>query len=464
MRMQLAGKRILVLGLGVSGLSMARWLRRCGAQVRAADSRPTPPGAESLRRELPEVPLITGDFHPRLLEGVDWVAISPGLPSDSPLVETARRHGLGVAGDVELFAQALVREPPAAVLAITGSNGKSTVTEMVGAMARQAGLRTQVAGNIGLPVLDALAAWQDRGAARPELWVLELSSFQLETTGSLASDAATVLNVSEDHLDRYAGMAEYAAAKARIFQGCGVQVLNRDDAFSRAMGLPGRRVLTFGGDPPRGEGAWGLAPGPGGAWLAEGSQLLMPVRELPLVGAHNALNALAALALCRAVDLPYAPLLAALRGFRGLPHRLELVAEIGGVAFYDDSKGTNVGATAAALSGMTVPVVLIAGGDGKGQDFAPLKTPIATHARAVVLIGRDREHLAAALAESGVPLHRADSLETAVRQGFRLARPGDAVVLSPACASFDMFRDYRHRAEVFVAAVRELQGEQRHAV
>lgn len=455
--MELAGKTVLVLGLGDTGLSMARWLARRGARLRLADSREDPPHAATLARELPQVPIHLGPFRDDLFTRVDLIAISPGVPLAEPHVARARAVGIPVVGDVELFALHRPREHTR-LIAITGSNGKSTVTALAGAMCRGAGLSTVVAGNIGLPVLTALTAIED-GEPAPGVFVLELSSFQLETTFSLDADAATVLNLSQDHLDRYASMADYAAAKARIFQGHGVQVLNRDDAMSRAMALPGRRVVTFGLGPHASD--WGLAEAAGQRWLARGSELLMPLAELPLAGLHNAANALAALALCEAIGLPLAPLLDALRGFRGLPHRVERVAQIGGVTFYDDSKGTNVGATVAALEGMGCPVVLIAGGDGKGQDFAPLAPAVARHARAVVLIGRDAPLLAQALAGTGVPLIGARDMEEAVRRAHAAARPGDAVLLSPACASFDMFRNYEHRAQVFIEAVHALEADSR---
>ncbi|MEW5943170.1 MAG: UDP-N-acetylmuramoyl-L-alanine--D-glutamate ligase [Pseudomonadota bacterium] len=452
----LKNKAVLVLGLGVTGLSLARWLRAQGACVAVADSRDDPPQAAKLKEEMPEVPLFAGAFRAEPFYGAEILAISPGVPLAEPLVVATLGRGIPVVGDIELFAQAL----PAGskVLAITGSNGKSTVTEMVGAMARACGRNTVVAGNIGLPVLDALAR-VEREREQVDLWVLELSSFQLETTESLNAMAATVLNVSEDHLDRYPGMAEYAAAKARIFQGDGVQVLNRDDAFSMKMRIDGRKTATFGLGEPQAEGDFGLRSIGGERWLAEGQRNLMPLAQLPLAGLHNAANALAALALCRAAGLPYPPLLEALVKFKGLPHRVEKVAELDGVTFFDDSKGTNVGATAAALSGMPRKVVLIAGGDGKGQDFSPLAGPVAGHARAVVLIGRDAPLIEAALRVSGVPMLRAADMDEAVRTGFEAAQPGDAVLLSPACASFDMFRNYEHRAQAFVEAVRRLGGE-----
>jgi UDP-N-acetylmuramoylalanine--D-glutamate ligase len=454
--MELAGRNVLVVGLGLSGLSMARWLQRRGAQVRVADTRDAPPYAAQLAAEMPQIPVATGAFRRESFEGIDLIAVSPGVPVAEPMIAQAQHGGIPVVGDIELFAQALPARSK--VLAVTGSNGKSTVTEMTGALCRKAGLDTVVAGNIGLPVLDALIELEVTQTV-PDVFVLELSSFQLETTRSLAPDAATCLNVSEDHLDRYRDMDAYAAAKARIFHGQGVQVLNRDDAWCRAMALPGRAVFTFGVGVPSSDSEWGLIEADGGIWLARAGQHLLPLSQLQIAGLHNAANALAALALTRAIDLPDAPLLQALTEFEGLPHRVQKVAEIDGVAFYDDSKGTNVGATVAALQGMQQKVVLIAGGDGKGQDFSPLKAAAAARARAVVLIGRDGERIAQALDGSGVPVSRAESMEEAVQTGLSLAHRGDAVMLSPACASFDMFRNYEHRAQVFVAAVKRLESQ-----
>ena len=457
--MELSGTKALVLGLGVSGLSMARWLHHRGAHVRVADTRAAPPCGAQLRRELPSVPVVTGTLRPESFHDVDLIAISPGVPVAEPLVESAAKRGVPVVGDIELFAQALAAVTKAKVLAITGSNGKSTVTEMAGAMCRRAGLGTVVAGNIGLPVLDALLAIERAGSPpehKPEVFVLELSSFQLETTSSLDAHVAACLNLSEDHLDRYRGMPAYARAKARIFRGAGIQVLNRQDVWSRSMALAGRTVFTFGLDAPSGEREWGLAEVGGEAWLAQGDRNLMSVSQLRVAGLHNAANALAALALTRAIDLPYQPLLEALAQFEGLPHRVQKIAEIDGVIFYDDSKGTNVGATVAALNGMRQKVVLIAGGDGKGQDFTPLKSAVAARVRTVVLIGRDGDKIAHSIEGSGVPMQRARTMEEAVRMSLAAAREGDAVLLSPACASFDMFRDYEDRARVFVQAVKEL--------
>ncbi|MGE5027728.1 MAG: UDP-N-acetylmuramoyl-L-alanine--D-glutamate ligase [Betaproteobacteria bacterium] len=459
MSLNLEHKKVLVVGLGDTGFSMARWLDGQGAVVAVADSRDKPPHAARLQAELPGVPLFTVKFSQDVFRNADLLAVSPGVSRREPAIADALAHGVAVVGDIELFAQALEEKQPAPrVLAITGANGKTTVTEMVGAMCKKAGLSTMVAGNIGLPVLDALADLELRGET-PDVFVLELSSFQLETTQSLHPAAATVLNVTEDHMDRYAGMEEYAAAKARIFAGGGVQVLNREDRYSLAMAQAGREVVSFGLDAPKKPTDWGLLEADGGLWLAQGENRLMAVSELRLAGLHNAANALAALALCRAIDLPLHPLLEALREFKGLPHRVENVAEIKGVTFYDDSKGTNVGATVAALNGMAQKVVLIAGGDGKGQDFGPLRQAVQDHARAVLLIGRDGPKIGAALEGCGVDLLPSASMEEAVRLGFKQARPGDAVLLSPACASFDMFRNYEHRAQVFVAAVRQLAAE-----
>ena len=498
-----SGRKVVVLGLGDTGLSMARWLARRGASVRVADSRAAPPHAARLARELPQAPLATGKFSDATLAGADLIAISPGIDRREAPIAQAIKRGVPVAGDVELFAQALkALDPPPStaasdstpwapdsaasaalraaggqipaiergpssaprrvpvtpkVLAVTGSNGKSTVTVMTGEICRAAGRETVVAGNIGLPVLDALAAVEDGGRA-PDVFILELSSFQLESTHSLEPDAATVLNVTEDHLDRYDSMKEYAAAKARVFAGGGVQVLNRDDRWSMDMARAGRPRYTFGAGEPRAEMEWGVRAAGDGELLARGPRSLMAASELPLTGRHNVANALAAHALAHAIGAPDEALARALRTFRGLPHRMQKVAEHAGVVFLDDSKGTNVGATVAALTGIGQPVVLIAGGDGKGQDFSPLAPAVKERARAVVLIGRDAGKIERALAGSGVALRRAGDMDEAVAVAYREARPGDAVLLSPACASYDMFRSYVHRAEAFVAAVRRLES------
>ena len=458
--MEMTNKSVLVLGLGETGLSLVHWLSLQGARVRAADSRDHPPSLEALRAQFPEMELHCGVFRSELLNGVDFIAISPGIPLSNQFVAQAMARGIPIMGDIELFAQSLPQDRRPKIIAITGANGKTTVASMVGAMCRAAGLDTEVAGNISPTVLDVLLKRQGQ---QPDVWVLELSSFQLETTSSLSADAATVLNISEDHLDRYSDINEYIAAKARIFRNNGQrteQVLNRDDAISAGMALSGCIQNTFGlNTPPLTDSDWGIDSNSEGVWLMHGQRRVMNANELRVAGLHNVANALAALALCHAVGLPLAPLLNALRAFEGLPHRVQPVTEINDIAYYDDSKGTNVGATIAAVQGLGRPVVLIAGGEGKGQDFSPLYPVVMQHARAVVLIGRDADKIAAVLQNCGVPVVYAQSMVDAVRQSASLAQPGDAVLLSPACASFDMFRNYSHRAEVFNAAVNALQED-----
>ncbi len=443
------GRNVVVLGLGLTGFSLARHLAERGAIVRVADTRPAPPFADRLAALLPEIPLTTGPFTDATFDGVDLVAVSPGVAIDHPALTAAVARGVELAGDIELFARAL----PAIqkVIAITGSNGKSTVTALTGALCRAAGLETIVAGNIGDAVLDTLP----KDGTWPDLYVLELSSFQLETTSRLRPVAATVLNVTENHLDRYAGMDAYAAAKARIFAG-GIQVLNRDDSRSLAMRIPGRVVQTFGAGLPESEEAWGLVERGGDRreiWLARGGALLVPVTDLRLVGRHNALNALAALALVSAVAPVKRDVLTALARFEGLPHRMQRIAEYGGVLFVNDSKGTTVVATCAALEGLDRPVVLIAGGDGKGQDFAPLLHAVDARCRAVLLIGRDAPAIERALSGSTAVVERAETLEAAVTRAAAIARAGEAVLLSPACASLDQFANYVERGERFAGFV-----------
>ncbi len=454
MQIALKDKKVLVLGLGDTGLSALRWLQRQGARLSVADTRDNPPGVVALKTELPEVSIVTGAFTTAIFSNVDLVVASPGVPLSEPEVQAAIRRGVAVIGDVELFARHLNenRCPTSAkVIAITGVNGKTTVTTLVGEMCKAAGLRTIVAGNIGLPVLDALSM------ETPDVYVLELSSFQLETTSSLQVDAATMLNLSEDHMDRYASMQDYAIAKARIFYNAKLQVLNRDDAWSMMMARSKLAQVTFGLDAAEDEHSYGLRNVQGETWLSCGEHDLINMQDLKIAGLHNAANALAAIALCRGIGLDYVPIIQTLYNFKGLPHRVEWVANIDGVDYYDDSKGTNVGATCAALSGLPQKVVLIAGGDGKGQDFSPLTDIVAANARAVVLIGRDAPLIEAELLKTGVPLYLAIDLPEAVNIAKRLAQKDDAVLLSPACASFDMFKNYVHRAEVFVSAVQRLK-------
>ena len=435
----LKGKKVLVLGLGDTGLSAANWVASEGGVVRAADTRAAPPRKKDFSGELH-----SGKFKASLLKDIDLVCISPGLSLEEEVIQAALAKGIPVVGDIELFAWAAAGR----VLAVTGTNGKSTVTALTGHLLRSAGIDCEVAGNISPPALDALL----KRKKSPAVWVLELSSYQLETTWSLAPAAAAMLNLSEDHLDRYAGLAEYARAKARIFAGDGVQVLNRCDAASMALSLPGRTQVTFGLDAPEMPEDLGISEG----WLVRGTERILAIAELPLAGAHNVSNALAACALALQVGVPLAALGKGLRSFRGLPHRMERVALRGGVEWLDDSKGTNVGATVAALKGLSKKSVLILGGEGKGQNFAPLVPAIREHAAHALLMGRDAALIEKAIAGSGVPMERVASMEKAVARAAQIAAPGDAVLLSPACASFDMFRDYKHRGEVFAKAVNAL--------
>ena len=459
MKIELKSKRVLVLGLGETGLSALRWLATKGAVLSVADSRDNPPNVDDLARDMPQVAIYTGKFKAHILLDAELIVISPGVALSEPAVQAAIGHGIPVIGDVELFAQH--RPKNTKVIAITGSNGKTTVTTLVGEICKAAGLNTIVAGNIGLPVLDALQM------DVPDIYVLELSSFQLETTMSLHVDAATVLNVCEDHMDRYDTIADYAAAKARLLKHAKVAVLNRDDAISLAM--QAENTITFGLNAAPTVNDFGLIQN-GELWFASGQRKLCKTSELKIAGQHNVANALAAAALCSAVGIEKIAIVESLRAFKGLPHRVEWVANIDDVDYYDDSKGTNVGATCAAIAGMTKndnghnhpqKVVLIAGGDGKGQDFSPLAAAVQANGRAVVLIGRDATLIEAVLQATDIPRYQAVDLPEAVNIAKKVAQAGDAVLLSPACASFDMFNSYVHRAEVFVAAVKRLQVDRK---
>ena len=561
---------VLVLGLGESGLAMARWCARFGAQVQVWDSRDNPPQAAALRESVPLAVLLSGALTVAHLAGVQLLLKSPGLaPGDAriaPLLDAARASGIEIAVELELFAQALTDLKSECgyapkVLAITGTNGKTTTTAMCALLVARCGLRVAAAGNIGPTMLATLADALDRKPAAaqttaefapavahtapleradeapslsdaepalsgegshaaagpspdeaplqlappppaapmfavlPEVWVLELSSFQLDGVRGFEPDAATVLNISQDHLDWHGTMDAYCAAKARIFGARTTRVINRDDLRTEALvpapvrvkggrgrpvGSVGPRLLRFGLDAPQRPGDFGLVVENGMAWLVRAREVdetvkrrkddvdelflqrLMPADALRVRGRHNAANALAALALATAIACPLNALLHGLREYAGEPHRLAFVARVGEVDAYDDSKGTNVGATVAALLGLgadqaPAKLVVILGGDGKGQDFSPLASPVARFARAVALIGRDAGVIAAVLAADPsaavVPRQQHDSLESAVAWSYGQARAGDAVLLSPACASLDMFRHYGHRAEVFVAAV-----------
>lgn len=435
----------LVVGLGQTGLACARFLAAHGEAFAVADSRSHPPGIDELRHELPEVPVYLGPFKRELFAAASRLLLSPGIAPQEPVIADAVAQGVELLGDIELFA----RFAAAPVVGITGSNGKSTVTALLGEMARNAGRRVLVGGNIGTPVLELLAQ------PAPDLYVLELSSFQLEVTTSLRCLAAVVLNVSEDHLDRHHTLANYAAIKSRIYHGTGVMVINTDDPLVAAMAEAGRELVRFSLSRTPQANDFGLLMYEGQTWLARGESPLMPAAEVRIPGRHNLANALAALALGEACGLPMTAMLQTLREFPGLPHRCQWVAEIDGVNYYEDSKGTNVGATLAALEGMPgEKVVLIAGGQGKGQDFSPLRDAVANRARAIVLMGEDAALLAKAL-EGAAELKQVATIEDAVAKAAALARPGDSVLLSPACASFDMFRNYVERGEKFVAAVKE---------
>ena len=450
--MELRGKRVVVVGLGESGLAMAKWLHRQGAVVRVADSRNDPPNRDTLARVAPDAELIAGPFVAATFAGVDLVALSPGVPKATPEIVAVDAP---IVSEIELFAAGVREQAPGSqIIAITGSNGKTTTTALTAHLLNAAGVAAVACGNISPSALDALMDALDAGRL-PQVWVVELSSFQLETTYHLDAEAATVLNVSEDHLDRYAGsLADYAAAKSRVFQGKGVMVLNRDDDWSMANGCCGRRMVTFGLDPAPRAADFGLNDGA----IRKGKETIVAVAALKVSGLHNMANAMAALALCDAVGVAPSRLLAPLKAFAGLPHRVETVVEIAGVAYIDDSKGTNVGATLAAIEGMGRKVAIILGGDGKGQDFSPLKPALEKHGRAVALIGRDAGAIEAAITGCGLPLQHCDDMNTAVRWLSGQAREGDCVLLSPACASFDMYRNYGERAAVFVAAVKGLSS------
>ncbi len=501
--MNFSGKHILILGLGESGLAMAQWLHRCGATLRVADTRAAPDRLTILKSLVPEIEFTGGEFGVDLLEGIDLVCVSPGLSPRAelaPLLPAISQASLPLWGEVELFAQALAalkvdQDYQPKVIAITGTNGKTTVTSLAGLLCERAGLTVKVAGNISPAMLDVLREAIDAGSL-PQVWVLELSSFQLHTCFSLQADVATVLNISQDHLDWHGDLSSYCADKARIFGGHTRRLLNRDDSLVMAMAAPAAtatatatastKAITFGTTAPQFDGDVGLVSDHGMLWLAAANSpqseqtpgrrkkkeqeeiapviaRLMPVDALKIRGLHNAANALAALALCRAIGLPLAPLLHGLRDYAGESHRVELVTSIAGVDFIDDSKGTNVGATVAALkglahdhSGSARKIILIAGGEGKSQDFSPLSEPVEHFAKAVLLIGKAAPELRTALQISNVALHDFATLEQAVHAAADMAQEGDVVLLSPACASFDMFKNYAHRAQVFVDAVREI--------
>jgi UDP-N-acetylmuramoylalanine--D-glutamate ligase len=489
----LTNKQVLIVGLGESGLAMARWLQRCGARLRVADTRANPDRLPALKELAANVEFFGGELLASHVDRVELVVVSPGLAPDGELqiiLQQAQLLNIPVWGEVELFAQALAdlkvnQDYAPKIIAITGTNGKTTVTSMTGQLCTRAGMRVQVAGNISPSMLDVLCDSIDQDNL-PQVWVLELSSFQLHTNVSLNPDVATVLNLTQDHLDWHGDMKNYAVDKAKIFGVTTTQVLNLDDEQVMAMQRPDGGFLSFTSNAPQHDGEFGLLHEQGMTWLAmavaeeeEQSSArkrkkavvevpviitrLMPADALQIRGQHNACNALAALALCRGIDLPLAPLLHGLREYKGEPHRVELVTTIAGVDYVDDSKGTNVGATVAALKGLGEAsgsaqkrIILIAGGDGKGQDFSPLASPVSQYVKSVLLIGKDAAEIQTAIQISAVEIQHCPSLEIAVSKASELAQEGDTVLLSPACASLDMFKNYAHRAQVFVDAVREV--------
>lgn len=441
--------KTLVVGLGKTGLSCVRFLVRHGCNVAVMDSRQEPPGLSVLQEEWPDVAVIVGGFDSAMLSQADTLVLSPGVSLAQPEIAEAVASGVEVLGDIELFA----RYAQAPIVAITGSNGKSTVTTLLGEMIEQAGWLVKVGGNIGIPVLSLLPGRESD--PEPACYLLELSSFQLETTQSLNAAAAVVLNVSQDHLDRYPSMADYARVKQRVYRGEGVRVINLDDAVASDDVSVGPKVLAFTLSAPNSGQVFGLREFESETWLAQGETLLMPMTELKIKGRHNVANALAALALGTAIELPLAAMLTKLRRFGGLAHRCQWVAQVDGIDWFNDSKATNVGAAEAAVRGMAGQVILIAGGLAKGQDFSPLRDAVAKKCRAVVLIGEDADQLEQAFASVAL-CHRAKNMADAVVQARACAHQGDAVLLSPACASFDMFSGFEDRGEQFVAAVNEV--------
>ncbi|OHR40986.1 UDP-N-acetylmuramoylalanine--D-glutamate ligase [Neisseria sp. HMSC071C03] len=440
-------QKILVAGLGGTGISMIAYLRKNGAEVVAYDAELKPERVSQIGKMFDGLVFYTGRLKDTLSNGFDILALSPGISERQPDIEAFKQNGGRVLGDIELLAD-IVNRRGDKVIAITGSNGKTTVTSLVGYLCIKCGLDTVIAGNIGTPVLEAEL---QREGKKADVWVLELSSFQLENTESLRPTAATVLNISEDHLDRYDDLLDYAHTKDKIFRGDGVQVLNSDDVFCRAMKRAGREVKWFSLEH---EADFWLERETGR--LKQGNEDLIATQDIPLQGLHNAANVMAAVALCEAVGLPREALIEHVKTFQGLPHRVEKIGEKNGVVFIDDSKGTNVGATTAAIAGLQNPLFVILGGMGKGQDFTPLRDALAGKAKGVFLIGVDAPQIRRDLDGCGLNMTDCATLEEAVQMAYAQAEAGDIVLLSPACASFDMFKGYAHRSEVFIEAFKAL--------
>lgn len=444
----LSHKRVLVVGLGKTGFSCARYLSEHGVEVAITDSREHPPALDELQETNPDIGVFVGGFNSEAFKRATCLIVSPGISLREPLIAEARARGAEIVGDIELFA----RNVNAPVIAITGSNGKSTVTSLLGEMAKAAGMDVRVGGNIGVPALDLLHD------PCPDLYILELSSFQLETTNSLNACAAAILNISEDHMDRYYDLNDYTAAKAKVYYGTGSLIVNLDD--ERVMATvslirQGRDLVGFTSNKAE-ETQFGVCDKGNDAYLCYGSKLLLAISELKIKGLHNVVNALAALALGQEANIPLDGMLAGLKGFPGLPHRSQWIAEKNGISWYNDSKATNVGAAIAAINGTDAnKIILIAGGQAKGQDFSPLKEVIKNKVKHLILLGEDAELLKTELSDL-TEISSVQDLSQAVNKACEIAVSGDAVLLSPACASFDMFSGYEQRGELFVAAVKEV--------
>lgn len=439
-------RRTLIVGLGQTGLSCVRYLTGLGREVAVADSRAHPPGLDALQKQWPGVEVRTGAFDAQWFAQFNELIVSPGIAVSEPAIEAAGSRGARIRGDIDLFAEAA----SAPIIAITGSNGKTTVTTLVGELARACGVQAAVGGNIGTPALELLAG-------QPDVYILELSSFQLETTHELNALVATVLNVTDDHLDRYPSRVAYYQAKQRIFRGAGNAVVNLDDPLSTPMARDNLNFICYGFHRVN-PGTFSTREDEQGLWITWGLENLINTRDLKLAGLHNVSNVMAALALGHSAGWPLETIAAAVCEFRGLPHRCESLGQVNGVEYINDSKGTNVGATVAALSSLAPGcerIVLIAGGEGKGADFSPLGAAIAEHCRALVLIGRDADAITQVVA-GRVPVEKAASMDEAVALAAKAAQPGDRVVLSPACASLDMFSGYEDRGDRFRQAVEGL--------
>jgi len=440
---------LMILGMGMTGLSCAEFFHGSGKSMAIADSRYSPPGLETARTLYPDIQLYLGPFDPEILCSAKEIIISPGLSLSEPAISIARQAGVQVIGDIEIFCQKATRP----IIAVTGSNGKSTVASLIYRMIEASGKQVKLGGNIGTPALGLL------DKPEPDYYVLELSSFQLETTTSLNAAAAVVLNVTEDHMDRYAGLKEYAEAKLRIYNGTGTMVVNLDEEVVTSISINNRNVIYYTTGHP-GNNEFGLLDINGNRYITFGDKAVCPVTDLPIHGIHNISNVLAALALGSAIGLHTDCMLEAVRNFQGLPHRCQWVARIKGADWYNDSKATNVGASCAAIEGLGGEnnLILIAGGEGKGADFSRLAKVSSGRVREVILLGRDANRMAAVMQEV-CKVSFAIDMESAVRLAFERSLTGDIVLLAPACSSLDMFRDYQHRGDEFVSAVARVSQE-----